>query len=256
MSSPQDSSNGEASRAAEETDGITKWIAEFVFGKSEPTPQPQPENDMPASSVSPPVASHTYTSPFRSNELLPHTTETPPAPPPRRRHQELQQQQQQQRRYMASVSPTAAAATTQPPVTAARYQHRNNRISAASTLVDMDPAEEEGYHKRHYGPAPAHTARRYAKKNIRLTDGNLVIERPLPDRLLSAIPRKAHEFSTMRYTAVTCEPDEFPHKNYTLRQQHYGRSTELFIVMTMYNVSKKAGMSLTSVCSSTTHIGR
>ena len=39
----------------------------------------------------------------------------------------------------------------------------------------------------------------------------------------------------MRYTAATCDPDEFMRKKYSLRPYLYGRHTELFIVMTMYN---------------------
>ncbi|KAI7853316.1 chitin synthase 2 [Circinella umbellata] len=87
----------------------------------------------------------------------------------------------------------------------------------------------------HYGRAPAHTARRYATHRIRLTKGNLVVDQQVPDRLLDALPRKDPEFTTMRYTAVTCDPDEVPFKNYELRQQIYQRETEIFIVITMYN---------------------
>jgi chitin synthase len=43
------------------------------------------------------------------------------------------------------------------------------------------------------------------------------------------------EFTHMRYTAVTCPADEFSKKGYSLRQQELRRSTELFIVVTMYN---------------------
>lgn len=43
------------------------------------------------------------------------------------------------------------------------------------------------------------------------------------------------EFTHMRYTAVTCPADEFASKGYSLRQQELGRSTEIFIVVTMYN---------------------
>lgn len=39
----------------------------------------------------------------------------------------------------------------------------------------------------------------------------------------------------MRYTAATCDPDDFMRSKYSLRQYLYGRDTELFIVMTMYN---------------------
>ncbi|KAJ7150196.1 chitin synthase [Mycena filopes] len=43
------------------------------------------------------------------------------------------------------------------------------------------------------------------------------------------------EFSKMRYTAATCDPDDFMRSKYSLRPFLYGRQTELFIVMTMYN---------------------
>ncbi|KNE92176.1 hypothetical protein PSTG_14412 [Puccinia striiformis f. sp. tritici PST-78] len=51
-------------------------------------------------------------------------------------------------------------------------------------------------------------------------------------------PRKdEREFTHMRYTAATCDPNDFKDERYTLRQVLYepARRTELFIVMTMYN---------------------
>jgi chitin synthase len=41
----------------------------------------------------------------------------------------------------------------------------------------------------------------------------------------------------MRYSAATCDPNDFANSGFTLRQVHYDppRRTELFIVMTMYN---------------------
>ncbi|KAI7875107.1 chitin synthase 1, partial [Lichtheimia hyalospora FSU 10163] len=99
----------------------------------------------------------------------------------------------------------------------------------------MDPNEDITSTRMHYGRAPSHTARRYATQHVRLTKGNFVIQRDVPDDLHEFLPRKGEEFTRMRYTAVTCDPDDFPYKNYTLRQQHYGRDTELFIVITMYN---------------------
>lgn len=43
----------------------------------------------------------------------------------------------------------------------------------------------------------------------------------------------------MRYTAATCDPSDFMEERYSLRQNLYEtpRRTELFIVLTMYNVS-------------------
>ncbi|KAJ3128061.1 Chitin synthase, class 2 [Nowakowskiella sp. JEL0407] len=74
-------------------------------------------------------------------------------------------------------------------------------------------------------------------RQIQLTpQGHLVIDIPVPDRVLQ-IGRfqTGEEFTHMRYTAVTCDANQFPTQGYTLRQQEYGRPTELFVVVTMYN---------------------
>ncbi|KAH8550919.1 chitin synthase 1 [Umbelopsis sp. PMI_123] len=89
----------------------------------------------------------------------------------------------------------------------------------------------------HYGEAPRRVARRYKTvRKVPLTSGNLVLDCPVPSKYLAAVPRKDEkEFTHMRYTAATCDPADFASRNYTLRQALMGRSTELFIVMTMYN---------------------
>ncbi|KAI8369071.1 chitin synthase 1 [Blakeslea trispora] len=73
------------------------------------------------------------------------------------------------------------------------------------------------------------------KRKIPLFQGNFVLDCPVPTRLMEASARKEKEFSMMRYSAVTCDPDEFAQNHYTLRPQMMNRNTELFIVMTMYN---------------------
>lgn len=73
-------------------------------------------------------------------------------------------------------------------------------------------------------------------KTVALFQGNLVLDCPVPSRLLEASARKEKEFSMMRYSAVTCDPNDFEASHYTLRPQLMHRETELFIVMTMYNV--------------------
>jgi chitin synthase len=75
-----------------------------------------------------------------------------------------------------------------------------------------------------------------------LFHGNLVLECPVPSALLELCPlshRQEQEFSVMRYTAVTCDPNDFEAERYTLRQKQLyepTRRTEIFIVITMYNV--------------------
>ena len=71
---------------------------------------------------------------------------------------------------------------------------------------------------------------------MQLTNGNLVLELSVPPKLV--LPRKGDpEMLKTRYTAVTCDPDEFEKKGFFLRQNEMKRTTELFIVITMYNVS-------------------
>ncbi|PLW17349.1 hypothetical protein PCANC_14075 [Puccinia coronata f. sp. avenae] len=90
----------------------------------------------------------------------------------------------------------------------------------------------------HWGPAPAGRAlrRNRTRKRVALTNGNLVIERPIPGRLLGFLPRRGEEeFEIMSYTAATCDPDDFEAEKYTLRAAKMNRETELFVGVTMYN---------------------
>lgn len=97
----------------------------------------------------------------------------------------------------------------------------------------------------HYGPAPEGAQSRrgarqalMSKKEVKLTNGELILECKIPTILYSFLPRRDDtEFTHMRYTAVTCDPDDFVDRGYKLRQ-NYGttlRETELFICITMYN---------------------
>jgi len=94
----------------------------------------------------------------------------------------------------------------------------------------------------HYGPAPQGAQQRrnhkalLTKKQVRLTNGELILECKIPTILYSFLPRRdENEFTHMRYTAVTCDPDDFVQQGYQLRQTIDKRDTELFICVTMYN---------------------
>jgi chitin synthase len=91
---------------------------------------------------------------------------------------------------------------------------------------------------RHFGPAPIGRVARRNKttKRVPLTNGNLVLDLPVPPKLV--LPRAGHpEVMKTRYTAVTCDPDDFEKNGHFLRQNQMSRRTELFICITMYNVS-------------------
>ena len=71
----------------------------------------------------------------------------------------------------------------------------------------------------------------------RLYHGNLVLDCPVPSKLLKMCANTTdRECTHMRYTAATCDPNDFKDERYTLRQVLYepARRTELFIVMTMF----------------------
>ncbi|CAD6448773.1 6fc50ec8-9704-4ed4-9025-aa8774ab1eb1 [Sclerotinia trifoliorum] len=112
-----------------------------------------------------------------------------------------------------------------------------------STLAD-DMASAKDY--EHYGPAPsgkqerrgANRTTQMKKREVKLINGELILECKIPTILYSFLPRRDEvEFTHMRYTAVTCDPDDFVSRGYKLRQNMgaTARETELFICITMYN---------------------
>ena len=105
--------------------------------------------------------------------------------------------------------------------------------STLNSLPSETPLET-----RHFGPAPSgRVLRRHkTKRRVQLTNGNLVVDLNVPPKLV--LPRRGEpETMKTRYTAVTCDPDQFEKKGFFLRQNETGRRTELFIVITMYNAS-------------------
>lgn len=120
-----------------------------------------------------------------------------------------------------------------------------NKHDSTYSHTSLDDDDEYDEKFEHYGPAPQGAQRRRGvrpaqmiKKQVTLVNGELILECKIPTILHSFLPRRdATEFTHMRYTAVTCDPDEFVSRGYKLRQ-NYGttsRETELFICITMYN---------------------
>ncbi|QRV92037.1 chitin synthase [Ceratobasidium sp. AG-Ba] len=114
-----------------------------------------------------------------------------------------------------------------------------NRPMRIPGLDDEEQEHENEQSNIHYGAIPQRQPRRYKTiKKIPLYHGNLVFDNAVPSKLLDMCALKNdREFTHMRYTAATCDPNDFLEENYTLRQRLYDppRRTELFIVMTMYN---------------------
>ncbi|KAF3761110.1 family 2 glycosyltransferase [Cryphonectria parasitica EP155] len=76
--------------------------------------------------------------------------------------------------------------------------------------------------------------------------GVLSLDYPVPSAIKNAVQAKyrdaeggSEEFTKMRYTAATCDPNDFTLKNgYDLRPRMYNRHTELLIAITYYNEDK------------------
>ncbi|KAF8076343.1 glycosyltransferase family 2 protein [Lyophyllum atratum] len=88
------------------------------------------------------------------------------------------------------------------------------------------------------------TIKRGVTRKVKLTNGNFIAEYPVPTPVHTAIEAKwsstrSTEFSHMRYTAATCDPDDFTEANgWSLRTKMYNRETELLIAVTSYNEDK------------------
>ncbi|KAK9778298.1 putative chitin synthase [Seiridium cardinale] len=123
--------------------------------------------------------------------------------------------------------------------------HRNSYGAQSQVTLSEEPETPYDEKSDLYGPAPdgmqerrGARAPQMAKKAVQLINGELVLECKIPTILYSFLPRRDEiEFTHMRYTAVTCDPDDFVEKGYKLRQNvgKTARETELFICVTMYN---------------------
>ncbi|KAH8107991.1 chitin synthase-domain-containing protein [Cristinia sonorae] len=136
----------------------------------------------------------------------------------------------------AGIKTTDIGADTQEIMRHAANVWRAQFDPEMASLSTAGASDQDSAPTRHYGPAPAGRAHRRnkLKKRVQLTNGNLVVDLDVPPKMV--LPwRGEPEMLKTRYTAVTCDPDDFEKNGFFLRQNEYGRSTELFIVITMYN---------------------
>jgi chitin synthase len=107
------------------------------------------------------------------------------------------------------------------------------------THTDSQVGQSDPYHDNPQPKTNNQPIKRWKTvKQVLLYRGNLVLDCPIPPKLLNQLPHgERDEFTHMRYSAATCDPSEFYENNFTLRQKLFSkpRHTELFIVVTMYN---------------------
>ncbi|KAF2754936.1 hypothetical protein EJ05DRAFT_443013 [Pseudovirgaria hyperparasitica] len=90
--------------------------------------------------------------------------------------------------------------------------------------------------------------KRSRTRRVKLGQKNVLsIDYPVPSAVKNAVELQyrnsegavQEEFTQMRYTAATCDPNDFTLNNgYSLRPQTYNRHTELLIAITYYNEDK------------------
>lgn len=126
-----------------------------------------------------------------------------------------------------------------PPQSVGGFQLQDRPIaSPAPTGLDgSDTASQAAWARRQQVP------QRGLTRKVKLTRGHWVVEHNVPTAVRNAVePKwaagsKTTEFSHMRYTAATCDPDDFSKENgWSLRTKaQYNRDTELLIAITYYN---------------------
>lgn len=130
---------------------------------------------------------------------------------------------------------------------ASSYQEDNPyaaRVDSPYSRAETDSTE--AWRQRQ---VPGAGLKRYATRKVKLSQGNVLsVDHPVPSAIKNAIQAKyrqdaqghTEEFTHLRYTAATCDPDEFNLKNgYNLRPVMYNRHTELLIAITYYNEDKQ-----------------
>ncbi|KAI0144102.1 glycosyltransferase family 2 protein [Hypoxylon sp. NC0597] len=113
-----------------------------------------------------------------------------------------------------------------------------------ASTVDSD----ESWLRRQQPGGGAGGLKRYATRKVKLVQGSVLsADYPVPSAIKNAVQAKyrdteggSGEFLNMRYTAATCDPNDFTLKNgYDLRPRMYNRHTELLIAITYYNEDKQ-----------------
>ncbi|GAB1206093.1 hypothetical protein APSETT445_004774 [Aspergillus pseudonomiae] len=119
----------------------------------------------------------------------------------------------------------------------------------ASPYARSETSSTEAWRQRQApGGAGGGGLRRYATRKVKLVQGSVLsVDYPVPSAIQNAIQAKyrndleggSEEFTHMRYTAATCDPNDFTlHNGYNLRPAMYNRHTELLIAVTYYNEDK------------------
>ncbi|CAH7688751.1 class III chitin synthase [Phakopsora pachyrhizi] len=147
--------------------------------------------------------------------------------------------QQNDKSYTTEDDPTTTFGFPVPSFSDGFDSRPNNESIANRSSLYRSQTTAEAWHRRQkIDPKRAKTIK------VKLKQGNFVNEYPVPTavkngNLAGGYKGEATEFSHMRYSAVTCDPDDFTREaGWTLRTENYNRKTELLVAFTYYNEDK------------------
>ena len=113
------------------------------------------------------------------------------------------------------------------------------------TWEDRQHIQTQNYYDSAGAGGGAEGLKRRPTRKINLVKGTVLsAEYPVPSAIRNALQpqwrdTESEEFLRLRYTAATCDPNDFTLQNgYDLRQRMYNRHTELLIAITYYNEDK------------------
>ncbi|KAL4809090.1 chitin synthase-domain-containing protein [Aspergillus unguis] len=142
--------------------------------------------------------------------------------------------------FTSSIPSRFSRMQKQPPGTLS-YIHSRSQSRTQSMADSPDPSITS-WQKRQAGGL-----RRYPTRRVNLVKGTVLsVDHPVPSAILNSVESQyreaeasSEEFTHLRYTAATCDPDDFTLRNgYNLRASMYNRYTELLIAITYYNEDK------------------
>lgn len=154
--------------------------------------------------------------------------------------------------YATDVQPTAPYPQEYGNQGTYGYQQENlpygGPVRTASPYSRAETSSTEAWRQRQAPGGVPGGLKRYATRKVKLVQGSVLsVDYPVPSAIKNAVQAQykndlesgSEEFTHMRYTAATCDPNDFTLKNgYNLRPAMYNRHTELLIAITYYNEDK------------------
>ncbi|CCH62221.1 hypothetical protein TBLA_0G02840 [Henningerozyma blattae CBS 6284] len=146
----------------------------------------------------------------------------------------------QNSKYSGSISITSTAASSSNYYEESKI--RNSYDDDQSTIFSSETFGETRFELNH--PVRRDYVRRANSESrkrpaVAPNKAILKLDNPIPRPLLETLPRRdSPEFTEMRYTACTADPDEFLEQGYSLRFAEMNRECQIVICITMYNEDK------------------